>query len=141
METKEYYESFISVIDYVAQGNTVITLEKGEELAGNYWPRIYRILKEEKVGVPISGGRFNITQGQYLNPIYEDCQHALEEIAKQEADRELDRASKYAGIKYARFAFWISAIALLVAILSLVWQIIESRAAEKEKTETVRQAI
>lgn len=124
METKEYYESFISVIDYVAQGNTIITLEKGEELAGNYWPRIYRVLKEEKAGVPISGGQFNITQGQYLNPIYEDCQHALEEIAKQETDRELDRASKYAGIKYARFSLFVSICALAVALAALIWQII-----------------
>ena len=126
METKEYYESFISVIDFVAKGNTTITLENGEELAGNYWPRIYRVLKEEKVGIPITGGEFIVTQGQYLNPIYEDCQNALEEIAKQEEDRELDRASKYAGIKYARFAFWISIGALIVAVLSLAWQIIES---------------
>ena len=126
METKEYYESFISVIDFVAKGNTTITLENGEELAGNYWPRIYRVLKEEKVGIPITGGEFIVTQGQYLNPIYEDCQNALEDIAKQEEDRELDRASKYAGIKYARFAFWISIGALIVAVLSLAWQIIES---------------
>lgn len=124
METKEYYESFISVINYVSQGNTLITLEKGEELAGNYWPRIYRVLKEEKAGVPISGGQFNITQGQYLNPIYEDCQHALEEIAKQETDRELDRASKYAGIKYARFSLFVSICALAVALAALIWQII-----------------
>lgn len=124
METKEYYESFISVINYVSQGNTLITLEKGEELAGNYWPRVYRVLKEEKAGVPISGGQFNITQGQYLNPIYEDCQHALEEIAKQEADRELDRASKYAGIKYARFSLFVSICALAVALAALIWQII-----------------
>lgn len=124
MESKEYYQSFISVINYVADGHRVITLEKGEELAGNYWPRIYLALKENKIGVGMSGGQFDITQAQYLNPIYEDCTHALEEIEKREADRKLDRASKYAGIKYARFAFWISVSALLVSLASLVWQII-----------------
>jgi hypothetical protein len=124
MESKEYYQSFISVINYVADGHRVITLEKGEELAGNYWPRIYLALKENKIGVGMSGGQFDITQAQYLNPIYEDCIHALEEIEKREADRSLDRASKYAGIKYARFAFWISVSALLVSLASLVWQII-----------------
>lgn len=124
MESKEYYQSFISVINYVADGHRVITLEKGEELAGNYWPRIYLALKENKIGVGMSGGQFDITQEQYLNPIYEDCIHALEEIEKREADRNLDRASKYAGIKYARFAFWISVSALLVSLASLVWQII-----------------
>lgn len=124
MESKEYYQSFISVINYVADGHRVITLEKGEELAGNYWPRIYLALKENKIGVGMSGGQFDITQAQYLNPIYEDCIHALEEIEKREADRSLDRTSKYAGIKYARFAFWISVSALLVSLASLVWQII-----------------
>lgn len=125
MESKEYYQSFIDVINYAAEGHRTITLEKGEELAGNYWPRIYRVLCENKVGVGISGGDFDITQGQYMNPIYADCVHALEEIKKREADWELDRASKYAGIKYARFAFWISVGAFLVALASLVWQIIE----------------
>lgn len=124
MESKEYYQSFISVINYVADGHRVITLEKGEELAGNYWSRIYLALKENKIGVGMSGGQFDITQAQYLNPIYEDCIHALEEIEKREADRSLDRDSKYAGIKYARFAFWISVSALLVSLASLVWQII-----------------
>lgn len=126
METKEYYESFISVIEFASKGNSKITLENGEELAGNYWPRIYNVLIKEKVGVGSTTGDLYVRQPQYLNPIYEDCQNALEEIAKQEEDLELDRASKYAGIKYARFAFWISIGALIVAVLSLAWQIIES---------------
>ena len=124
MGTKEYYESFISVIEFVAKGNKTITLADGEALAGNYWPRIYDSLKEERIGVPIVGGEFHVTRGQYLNPIYEDCKHALEELERQEADRELDRAYKYAGIKYARFSLFVSICALLVALAALVWQII-----------------
>ena len=124
METKEYYESFISVIGFVAKGNSIITLEDGEALAGNYWPRIYNVLKEEKIGVAVVGGEFHITRGQYLNPIYEDCKHALNELERQEADTELDRASKYAGIKYARFSLFVSIGALIVALAALIWQII-----------------
>lgn len=124
METKEYYQSLMAVIDYVAEGHTDISKEKGEELSGRYWPRIYELFSTEKIGVPISGGEFDVTRGQYLNPIYEDCIHAIKELDEREADRKLDRASKYAGIKYARAAFWISIGALLVAAASLVWQII-----------------
>ncbi len=125
METKEYYEAFISVIEYVAAGNSVITLQKGEELSGGYWPRIHKILCIEKIGLDNGGGELYISRGQYLNPIYEDCRHALEEITRQEADRELERYSKYAGIKYARFSLFVSIGALIVALVALIWQIIE----------------
>lgn len=96
----------------------------GSTFLGNYWPRIYQLFKDEKIGIPIEGGEFHITHGYLLNPIYEDCIHALEELERMEADRRLDRASKYAGIKYARFAFVVSLIALAVSLASLVWQII-----------------
>lgn len=124
METKEYYQSLMAVIDYVAEGHKDLTTEKGQELSGRYWPRIYDLFKAEKIGTPFEGGSMYVTRGQYLNPIYEDCIHAIKELDEREADRKLDRASKYAGIKYARAAFWISIGALLVAAASLVWQII-----------------
>ncbi len=125
MESKEYYQSFIAVIDYAAEGHSTITLEKGEELAGNYWPRIYRVLCDNKVGVGISGGEFDITQGQYMNPIYADCIHALEAIERREADRALDNAVKRSSIKYAKRAYWISIGALFVAACSLIWQVMQ----------------
>lgn len=124
METKEYYQSLMAVIEYVAAGHKEISRAKGEELAGNYWARIYRLFKEECIGVPISGGDFDITQGQYLNPIYEDCIHALEEIKKHEADRNLDNAVKLSNIKYAKSAYRISIISIAVAAIALAWQII-----------------
>ena len=124
METKEYYQSLIAVIRYVSNGNTEITYEKGVELAGNYWPRICRLLKAERTGVSISGGEFHVTRGVYLNPIYEDCKHSLEELERQEADRELDRASKYAGIKYSKKAYHLSIVSLIVAACALLWQVI-----------------
>lgn len=126
MDTKEYYQSFISIINYVAEGNNTITCEKGEELAGNYWPRIYKVLNEKKLGTAISGGTFIITQGQYLNPIYEDCIHSIKELEKQESDRDLDNKAKRINIKYAKRAFWISIIALLVGFITLAWQILQT---------------
>ena len=124
METKEYYQSLMAVIDYVAEGHKDLTAEKGQELSGRYWPRIYELFKAERIGTPFEGGSIYITRGQYLNPIYEDCIHAIKELDEQEADRELDRASKYAGIKYAKRAYWISIISIVVAAVAFVWQIV-----------------
>lgn len=134
METKEYYQAFISIIDYVNNGNNIITCEKGEELAGNYWPRIYEVLYEKRIGTAISGGEFIVTQSQYLSPIYEDCLHAIKEIEKQEYDRNLDNKAKKYNIKYAKRAFWISIIALLVGIITLAWQILQTIAETKSIT-------
>ena len=128
METKEFYQSLMAVIEYIAAGHSEVTCEKGEELSGEYWPRIYRLFSNEHVGVGISGGDFHITQPQYLSPIYADCGHALEEIGKREADRLLDNRVKESNIKYARRAFWISVGALIVAATSLVWQLIQATA-------------
>ena len=128
METKEFYRSLMAVIEYIAAGHSEVTCEKGEELSGEYWPRIYRLFSNEHVGVGISGGDFHITQPQYLSPIYADCGHALEEIGKREADRQLDNRVKESNIKYARRAFWISVGALIVAATSLVWQLIQATA-------------
>lgn len=134
METKEYYQALISIIDYVNNGNNIITCEKGEELAGNYWPRIYEFLYEKRIGTAISGGEFIVTQSQYLSPIYEDCLHAIKEIEKQEYDRNLDNKAKKYNIKYAKRAFWISIIALLVGIITLAWQILQTIAETKSIT-------
>lgn len=129
METKEFYQSLMAVIEYIAAGHSEVTCEKGEELSGEYWPRIYRLFSNEHVGVGISGGDFHITQPQYLSPIHTDCGHALEEIGKREADdRQLDNRVKESNIKYARRAFWISVGALIVAATSLVWQLIQATA-------------
>lgn len=128
METKEFYRSLMSVIEYVGDGHSEITCEQGEELAGEYWPRIFRLFKEEHIGFGAGGGDFHVTQPQYLSPIYADCGHALEEIGKREADRNLDNKVKESNMKYARRAFWISIGALIVAATSLIWQIIQATA-------------
>lgn len=134
METKEYYQAFISIIDYVNNENNTITCEKGEELAGNYWPRIYEFLYEKRIGVASSGGDIFITQSQYLSSIYEDCLHSIKEIENQEYDRNLDNKAKKYNIKYAKRAFWISIIALLVGIVTLAWQILQTIAETKSIT-------
>ena len=124
MESKEYYQALMSVIEYAASGHSEITCEKGTELAGEYWPRIFRLFKNERIGVGSSGGDFHITQPQYLNPIHADCIHAINDIEKRDADRELSNKSTKAHMKYTRIALWLSAIAIFMSIVSLAWQII-----------------
>lgn len=121
--TKEYYQALMSVIEYVGEGHYEITRKKGEELAGEYWPRIFRLFKNERIGVAISDGSFDITQPQYLSPIYADCVHAIEEIGKREEDRRLANEAHATDIKYAHKAYWISIAAIGIAAASLAWQI------------------
>lgn len=125
MESKEYYQSIMSVIEYLIDGHKDITYEKATDLSGEYWPRIYDLLCGNHIGVGISGGCFHVTNPQYLNPIHADCMHALDEIAKQEADRELANKAHETDIRYARKAYWVSWVAIAVAVLSLAWQIIK----------------
>lgn len=124
MGTKEYYKSLMAVIEYVGNGHRDIAREKGQELSGRYWPRIYETMKNLKIGSGDDAGCFYVTKPQRLDPLYEDCIHAIKELEEAEMDRALDRASKYAGIKYARFAFVVSLIALAVSLATLVWQVI-----------------
>ena len=133
MKPAEYYTSLMAVIDFVAEGHSVITLEDGRRLSGRYWPRIYCLFRDEKIGVPITGGEFHITQAFLLDPIYEDCIHAIEELGKLDEDRALDNKTKKANTKFAKWAIWISVIALIVSFASFAWQVIESKS---EMTET-----
>lgn len=124
MESKEYYQSLMSVIEYVASGHSEITCEKGTELSGEYWARIFLLFTNEHIGVGLEGGDFYITQPQYLNPIHADCIQAINAIEKQEADRELSNRSTEFHMKYTRKALRISITAILIAAISLIWQII-----------------
>lgn len=50
MGTKEYYKSLMAVIEYVGNGHRDIAREKGQELSGRYWPRVYETMKTLKIG-------------------------------------------------------------------------------------------
>ena len=127
METKEYYKAFLSVIDYLDSNSLwEISADKGFEIAGDYWPKIFEEIKTRKIGYDVIGAGIHLSAPHKLRPLRADFRNAVEEIERQERDRLLDNASKYSGIKYARRSFVISVIALISAIGSLVWQIIIS---------------
>ena len=123
MEPKEYYLAVIAIIDFVFEGNETVAAEKGVDLAGSYWPRIFSEFSSLKLGVPISNGDFRFTRTVFLAPVREDCMHALEEIAKREEDRDLDNKSKNASIKQSQRAFVISVIAIIVSVLTFILQV------------------
>lgn len=61
--TKEYYKAVIDVIKYISEGNSYVTLEDGERLAGNYWPSVRDAFSEVKAVVELSNGDISVTQG------------------------------------------------------------------------------
>ena len=122
MEPKEYYLAVIAVIDFVFEGNETVTAEKGVELAGAYWPRIFSEFSSRKLGVPISNGDFCFTRTAFLAPIREDCMHSIEEIERKNADRTLEHKYKNTSIWQAKLSLVISFIALIVSIIALCKQ-------------------
>lgn len=124
MRQKEYYEAFLSVIEFITSGNNAITMDEGERIAGDYWPRIYHVLKEEKVGVTQLGGVFHITQPDNVKPLRADCRYALEEIAQYGADRDFEKFVKEFNMKYAKMAYNVSLASISIAAIALIWQIV-----------------
>lgn len=116
--SKEYYQSFIRVIDFLSPSDVWdITPEKGIELAGNYWPEIGRVLKEEYRVGRFDYGQFHISKRAMLAPIREDCVHIIEKLKKEEKNTWLDNAGK-------RTAIICGIGGLIISIISLIFSII-----------------
>lgn len=121
--SKEFYQSVIRVIEYISEGNRSILCEKGEELAGNYWPAVVVLFKEHHAVSVMEGGDIHVTQWQYLNPIYEDCKNHVRFIEKAEADRELANREKIENITYGRKGYRLSRIAILLSAIAILVEI------------------
>ena len=126
--SKEFYQSVIRVIEYIADGNKAVSCEKGEELAGTYWPAVVNLFKEHHSVCVLIGGSIHVTQGQYLNPLYEDCKNHLKRIDEIEYDRNLANEESVCNIKYGRkgyrisiFAIIISSVAILLELAKWIW--------------------
>lgn len=117
--SKEFYESIIRVIDHLnpySKDVWNVTPEKGQELAGDYWPEIGRMFKEDlKLGW-FEYGQFRINNRPQLAPLRKDCEHAIEKIDKAERDRKLNNR----GIKVA---MWCAILGIIISIVSFIWTI------------------
>lgn len=124
--SREFYESVIRVIDYIADGNRNVSRKKGEELAGNYWLAIVTLFKEHHSVSVYAGDDIYVTHGKYLNPLYEDSKHAIERIEKAEQDRLLANEESVCNIKYGKKGYdlaqksskWSKASIIISAIVA-----------------------
>ena len=123
--SKEFYESLIRVIDYLKPNVWNIEPEKGGELAGNYWPEIGRMLKEDYNAGLFEYGNFRITRREKLPPLREDCKHIIEEFNKADYDRNLANMESEENIKYGRKGYRISIIALIISLLAFGLEIVK----------------
>ena len=123
--SKEFYNSLIRVIDYLKPDVWNIEPEKGMELAGNYWPEIGRMLKEDYHAGWFEYGNFHITRREKLPPLREDCKHMIEIIEEAEHDRLLANTESEANIKYGKRGYVMSIIALAISVLALALEIIK----------------
>lgn len=117
--SKEFYESAIRVIDYLNPYSTEawdVMPDKGEELAGGYWPEIGRMFKEDLHLGWFDHGQFHINKRPLLASLRKDCEYAIEKIDKAERDRKLSNR----GIKVA---MWCTILGIVISIVSLIWTI------------------
>lgn len=124
--SKEFYESVIRVIELFEDGNEFVSCEKGYELAGNYWPAVVELFKENHAVCVYTGGHIQVTYDQYLDPLYEDCKNHLKSIQKAEYDRNLANEESRCNIKYGKKGYdlaqksskWAKASIVISAIVA-----------------------
>ena len=117
--SREFYESVIRVIDYLnpySKGVWDVMPDQGQELAGDYWPEIGRMFKEDLHLGWFEYGKFHINKREQLAPLRKDCEHAIEKIDKAERDRKLNNR----GIKVA---MWCAILGIIISIVSFIWTI------------------
>lgn len=106
---RDFYVGLINVIDYLTNPNSWdVFPDKGEELAGNYWPEIGRLLSKDYHAGWFENGRFHISNRPILTSLREDCAHTIERIDKAEQDRNLSNQEKIENISYGRKAYMLA---------------------------------
>lgn len=124
--SREFYESIIRVIDYLnpyTKDVWDVSPEKGEELAGGYWPEIGRMFSEKyRLGWFAYGG-FHIDDRPRLASLRKDCEYEIEKIDKAERDRLLANEESAANIKYGKKGFSISIIALVISGIAILLEL------------------
>ena len=124
----EFYRSVIRVIDYInpyAKDVWDVMPDKGQELAGDYWPEIGRMFKENHLGW-FEYGRFHINKREQLAPLKKNCEYAIERLEKAEHDRNLANEESVCNIKYGKKGYdlaqksakWSKASIIISAIVA-----------------------
>ena len=121
---KRKLEASIAVLERLRDIKTIYDTE-GTKIAGAYWEPIKQEIKERCVSNCSRGridengekhdGCIQILFPEQLDTILAECNDKLDEIKKEEYDRELDNKSKHAAIKANRIAKWAIIISVLAA--------------------------
>ena len=120
MESKEYYQSLLAVVEFILNGNDDIIEKRGTLLAGAYWHRISRYIAGLNAGFVMPDNSIHITDRGCLKSVREDCIHAIKRIDSQDADRKIDNDTKILNTKFARIALFIEMEAIKKAIVAVI---------------------
>lgn len=124
--SKEFYESIIRVIDYLNPYTKEVwdvSPEKGQELAGDYWPEIGRMFNENYHLGWFAYGGFHIGDRPRLASLRKDCEHEIERIVNAEQDRTLTNEESLSNIKYGRKGYKLSIIAIIVSGIAILLEL------------------
>jgi hypothetical protein len=119
---KVYVEAMIRFLENVTPGDE-ISRERGQELCGNYWSLVRKEL-DKSVLMLYEGGGAYVKYDRYLSSTLLKYRNMLESIEKEEADRELDNETKRIGNKYAKRAYTLSILALILSGIAIIVEIL-----------------
>lgn len=123
--SKEFYESVIRIIDYLGNDKWDVTPETGVELAGDYWPEIGRMFKEDRHLGWFDNGQFHINKRPLLASLKKDCEHEIEKRDKAENDRNLANEESVCNIKYGKYGLYTAIAAIIISLVALALEIEE----------------
>lgn len=123
-QSKEYYQAILDVIDYVNEVlPDCITLEKGIDLAGDYWPAVVKAFQKADVVRTSSGGSIWLRDLQNLAPLAAECEEKIKAIEAAEKHFQLSIEQMENDIKFGRKSYRISIIAIILSSLAILVEI------------------
>lgn len=119
---KNYVEAMIRFLENIKPDEEV-SREKGYELCGDYWSLIRKEL-DKSVLMLYEGGDAYVKYDRFLSATLLKYRDLLASIEKEEADRELDNETKRISNKYAKRAYIISILALILSVATIIVEIL-----------------
>lgn len=125
--SKEYYQAILHVIDYVNEFlPDSITLEKGVDLAGDYWPAVIKAFQNADVIRTSSGGSIWLRDLQNLAPLAAECEAKIKAIEASEKHFKLSIEQMENQIVYGRKGYRLSKVAIWISVGSFIGNVLLS---------------
>lgn len=119
---KNYVEAMIRFLENVSSKEN-ISCAKGENLCGAYWPIIRKELDKD-VLMLYEGGAAYVKYTNTIPATLSKYRGILSEIQKAEDDRELDNLTKRVSNKYAKRAYRLSIVAIIISLAAVIVEIL-----------------